>query len=138
MVGLFTNGLLATLSLAMGAVLLARGGAQRARRLDRLGGRNVVFSLVVGAMLLILGSYGRFTGSLPVDSPYARVMTVVTHMSGPRSDGRRERATADAERAVALHVATPLPLAGMRAASLYRLHEQRLAAFVGAGATVSS
>ena len=32
---------------------------------------NVVFSVVVGLLLLTLGSYGRFSGHLPANSPYA-------------------------------------------------------------------
>lgn len=32
---------------------------------------NVVFSVVVGLVLLTLGSYGRFSGHLPANSPYA-------------------------------------------------------------------
>jgi len=32
---------------------------------------NVVFSVVVGLVLLTLGSYGRFSGHLPENSPYA-------------------------------------------------------------------
>jgi hypothetical protein len=32
---------------------------------------NVVFSVVVGLVLLTLGSYGRFSGHLPTNSPYA-------------------------------------------------------------------
>jgi hypothetical protein len=32
---------------------------------------NVVFSVVVGPVLLTLGSYGRFSGHLPANSPYA-------------------------------------------------------------------
>src|SRR3712207_3167051 len=33
---------------------------------------NVVFSVVVGLVLLTLGAYGRVSGHLPADSPYAR------------------------------------------------------------------
>jgi hypothetical protein len=33
---------------------------------------NVAFSLVAGLTLLLLGAYGRLTGNLPPDSPYAR------------------------------------------------------------------
>jgi hypothetical protein len=31
---------------------------------------NVVFSIVVGLLLLTLGAYGRVSGNLPLDSPY--------------------------------------------------------------------
>lgn len=33
---------------------------------------NVVFSVVAGFLLLMLGAYGRVSGNLPPDSPYAR------------------------------------------------------------------
>jgi hypothetical protein len=32
---------------------------------------NVLFSFAVGAVLLVLGAYGRISGSLPAHSPYA-------------------------------------------------------------------
>jgi hypothetical protein len=32
---------------------------------------NVVFSVIVGVVLLVLGAYGRISGGLPTDSPYA-------------------------------------------------------------------
>ena len=32
---------------------------------------NVLFSIVVGVLLLVLGCYGRVSGNLPADSPYA-------------------------------------------------------------------
>lgn len=32
---------------------------------------NVIFSIVVGLLLLVLGAYGRISGNLPPDSPYA-------------------------------------------------------------------
>ena len=34
--------------------------------------QNVVFSVVAGLFLLMLGAYGRISGNLPPDSPYAR------------------------------------------------------------------
>ena len=72
---------------------------------------NVVFSVVAGLLLLLLGAYGRVSGNLPPDSPYAR----------PRADGvdnepesfpstpaefAAERAMRNAEIAVVNHVAT--------------------------------
>jgi Domain of unknown function (DUF4383) len=72
---------------------------------------NVVFSVVAGLVLLLLGAYGRVSGNLPPDSPYAR----------PRSDDAdsepesfpstpaefaAERAMREAEIAVVNHVAT--------------------------------
>lgn len=96
--GLSSNGLLATLSLVVAAVLL--GAALRGPRsastvmivlgvLFLLSGLlglavlrtsanllafrfgNVVFSQAVGLLLLLLGGYGRLTGNLPSNSPYA-------------------------------------------------------------------
>ncbi|HEY2220850.1 DUF4383 domain-containing protein [Actinomycetospora sp.] len=157
--GMSTNGLLATLSLLMGAALifaavrsgpvastisLVAGGLflasgmvntmvmGSAMNVLSFGLVNVLFSLVVGAVLLILGAYGRFSGALPADSPYAHVSrpvgtarTVVVH-------GDDDRALAEAERAVALHAATPEQVVGVHAASAHRTHDQRLRAFLGA------
>jgi hypothetical protein len=96
--GLSANGVLAGLSIAVAAVLIA--AALRGSRvastvmlvlgvlfllsalvnLAVLGTRanvlafqtsNVIFSVVVGLLLLTLGAYGRVSGHLPADSPYA-------------------------------------------------------------------
>ncbi|HWE88566.1 MAG TPA: DUF4383 domain-containing protein [Pseudonocardiaceae bacterium] len=95
--GMSGNGLLATLSLVVGAVLIGaglRGGPVASTTTAVLGGLfllsglvnlavlrtplnllsfrmpNVVFSLVVGVLLLMLGLYGRASGGLPPDNPY--------------------------------------------------------------------
>jgi Domain of unknown function (DUF4383) len=97
--GLSSNGLLSTLSVVVGLVLL--GAALRGPRVAStvmmvLGGlfllsalanlavldtglnvlafelRNVLFSIAVGLLLFVLGAYGRISGNLPADSPYAR------------------------------------------------------------------
>jgi hypothetical protein len=96
--GLSANGVLAGLSVVVAAVLI--GAALRGPRvastvmlvlgvlfllsalvnLAVIGTRanvlafqtsNVCFSVVVGLLLLLLGAYGRFSGGLPSDSPYA-------------------------------------------------------------------
>jgi hypothetical protein len=96
--GLSADGLLAGLSVAVAVLLI--GAAARGPRVAStvmvvlgalfllsgvvnlfvLGTRenvlafdttNVVFSVVVGLLLLMLGAYGRFSGHLPADSPYA-------------------------------------------------------------------
>jgi Domain of unknown function (DUF4383) len=96
--GLSSNGLLSALSLLVAAVLV--GAAVRGPRVAStlmmiLGGlflvsalgnmavlstrlnflafemSNVLFSIVVGLLLLVLGCYGRVSGHLPDDSPYA-------------------------------------------------------------------
>ena len=70
---------------------------------------NVVFSVVAGLVLLFLGAYGRLTGNLPPDSPYARP---VVAESDPESfpstpaEFAAERAMRDAEVALVNHVAT--------------------------------
>ena len=72
---------------------------------------NVVFSVVAGLVLLLLGAYGRVTGNLPPDSPYARPAPAGTG-DGPESfpttpaEFAAERAMREAELAVVNHVAT--------------------------------
>jgi hypothetical protein len=95
--GLSSNGLLAVISLVVGAILIvaaARGGRTAstvtvvvgaAFILSGLGNvlvlntplnllafrmSNVIFSFIAGALLLFLGAYGRYTGGLPHDNPY--------------------------------------------------------------------
>ncbi|OJY44084.1 DUF4383 domain-containing protein [Pseudonocardia sp. 73-21] len=153
--GLSTNGLLSTLSLVVGVVLVGaavRGGQVASTvsvavgtlflasgivnalvldtSLNMLAFRmaNVVFSLLVGAALLFVGAYGRFTVDLPASSPYARERTRV-ELPVHRTDGALERAMAAAERAVALHVATVDQARRVAAASAFRTAEARRAAF---------
>ncbi len=98
-VGLSSNGLLSAISLVFGGVLIVaavRGGRTASTTAVVVGALflgsgvlnvlvlatpynllsfrmpNVVFSLLAGALLLVLGAYGRFTGRLPDDSPYRR------------------------------------------------------------------
>jgi hypothetical protein len=97
--GLSSNGLLAGLSVVVGAILIGsaiRGGHTASNISIGLGGlfllsglvntvllgtslnllafraSNIAFSFVVGAILLITGAYGRIAGHLPLDSPYHR------------------------------------------------------------------
>jgi len=96
--GLSSNGLLSTISVVVGLVLI--GAAMLGPRiastvmmvlgclflLSALGNlavlrtslnllafevSNVLFSIAVGLVLLVLGAYGRVSGNLPADSPYA-------------------------------------------------------------------
>ena len=154
--GLSTNGLLATLSLIVGTLLVAasvRGGPMASTVAVGVGGlflvsgiagvlvlntplnmlafrmTNVIFSLLVGAALLFVGSYGRFTGRLPASSPYADAGAGPIAPAGYRTDGAVERALAAAERAVARHAATSDQVARVRAAARFRTHEARAAAF---------
>jgi hypothetical protein len=95
--GLATNGLLATISLIVGGILIGaalRGGRSSSTitvvvgALFLLSGlvnlalldtqfnllafrlSNVIFSFVAGMLLLFLGAYGRFSGGLAADNPY--------------------------------------------------------------------
>jgi hypothetical protein len=97
--GLSTNGLLATISVATAVVLIAgaaRGGHTASTVGIALGTlflvsgvanvffvgtamnvfafrlSNVIFSFVVGLALLFTGAYGRISSELPPDSPYFR------------------------------------------------------------------
>ena len=97
-VGLSSNGLLSTISVATAAVLIAAAvrGARIASTVMLVIGvlflvsalanlavldsslnflafrfSNVVFSVLAGLVLLLLGAYGRVSGHLPPDSPYA-------------------------------------------------------------------
>jgi hypothetical protein len=74
---------------------------------------NVVFSVVAGLVLLILGAYGRVSGHLPADSPY--YAQVGGPDAVPDTDGQpprtpaeiaAERAMRAAEVAVVQHTAT--------------------------------
>jgi hypothetical protein len=96
--GLPSNGLLSAISVVMALVLLAAAarGPRVASTVMIVAGslfllsamvnlalmetdfnilafemENVVFSVVVGLLLLVLGAYGRIGGHLPPDSPYA-------------------------------------------------------------------
>lgn len=71
---------------------------------------NVVFSVAVGVLLLVLGAYGRFTGHLPPDSPYAHPVPADDYADDlPRTprEFAAERAMRQAEVAAAQHTATP-------------------------------
>jgi hypothetical protein len=98
-IGLSTNVLLSTISVVVGLALLAGAyaGGNRAAELNTVVGvlflgsglanlivlrtswnilnfsmSNVIFSFVVGLLLLTFGLYGRVTGGLPPDNPYYR------------------------------------------------------------------
>ncbi len=152
--GMASSGLLAVVSLVVGGALVGaavRGGPAASSAsvvvgslfllsgignalvldtaMNMLGFQlsNVVFSLVVGMVLLLVGAYGRFTGSLPDDSPYAGP-SGVQHAT-VLVDAGLAAALAAAERAVAGRNATPAQTAGVLAAEGHRTHADRSRAF---------
>src|SRR3712207_5555947 len=138
--GLSSNGLLSTISVVVALVLLA--AAARSPRVVStvmivIGSlfllsalvnlavlrtsfnllafefENVVFSVVVGLLLLTLGAYGRISGHLPPDSPYAHArpgddedIDLTSDLPSTPAEVAAEQAMRDAERAVALHAGT--------------------------------
>jgi hypothetical protein len=137
--GLSSNGLLSTVSVVTAVVLIAAAarGARIASTvmivigalflvsalanlavldssLNVLAFRfsNVVFSVVAGLVLLLLGAYGRVSGHLPADSPYAHPAEdagIELNDGQPTTPAElaAERAMRDAEVAVVQKVATP-------------------------------
>ena len=73
---------------------------------------NVAFSVVAGLVLLMLGAYGRVSGNLPADSPYARERSDDVPPVSPDeypstpAEFAAERAMRDAEVAVVQHIAS--------------------------------
>ena len=153
--GMSSNGLLSTLSLVVAAVLL--GAALRGPRvastvmitlgvlflvsalvnlallrtaLNLLAFRmsNVVFSAFVGLLLLVLGAYGRITGNLPADSPYAHPRAVVAEppdLPSTPEEFAAEAAMREAEIAVVQHHATDDQKRRVQAMSLVHSREDR-------------
>ena len=135
--GLSSNGLLSALSVVVGAVLIGADllGPRVASTVMIVIGSlfllsalvnlavlrtsfnvlafemsNVLFSVVVGLVLLVLGAYGRVSGNLPPDSPYAH-----PHAGEPEEpesypstpeEFAAEAAMREAEIAVSNHVGT--------------------------------
>jgi hypothetical protein len=134
--GLSSNGLLSVLSLVVGGILI--GAALRGPRvastvmivlgvlflLSALGNMavlhtslnvlafqmsNVLFSIVVGLLLLLLGGYGRVSGHLPEDSPYAHLHTDLVEppdLAQTPEEHATDAAMREAEIAVVEHHAT--------------------------------
>ncbi|PZS40955.1 MAG: DUF4383 domain-containing protein [Pseudonocardiales bacterium] len=133
--GLASNGLLATISVVVGAVLIGaalRGGrvsstitvavgllfllsgilnlAVLDTKFNLLAFRlsNVVFSIIAGMLLLFLGAYGRFSGGLSADNPYYQRRHRDDAGSGSDHDhGDEDDRLLAAELAVAAGHATP-------------------------------
>ena len=135
--GLSSNGLLSVISLVTAAVLVAavlRGPRVTSTVMIVVGSLfllsalanlavlrtdwnflafrfpNVVFSVVAGLVLLLLGAYGRVSGNLPSDSPYARPQSdappLVDDSPSTPAEYAAERAMREAEVAVVQHTAT--------------------------------
>ena len=153
--GMSSNGLLSVLSLVVAAVLL--GAALRGPRpassvmivlgvlfllyalvnlallrtaFNLLAFRmsNVVFSVVVGLLLLVLGTYGRVTGHLPADSPYAHPHPVVIEppdLPSSPEEVAAEAAMREAEIAVVQHYATEEQQRRVEAMSAARTRDGR-------------
>lgn len=123
--GLSTNGALSVLSLCVGALLLAGmviggnvastlnmtlgilfvlSGFMNLALLDTSNNflafriQNVLFSFVVGLMLMTFGMYGRVGSALPHDNPYWRARNPG---AAEREEERRREAEATARRSVA-------------------------------------
>src|SRR5215218_3512363 len=136
--GMSSNGLLSTISVLTATVLIAAAvrGARIASTVMIVVGSlfllsalvhlavlrtsfnvlafemtNVFFSIGAGLTLLVLGTYGRVSGHLPTDSPYAQpgaasdVEPPESYPSTP-AEFAAERAMREAEIAVVNHVAT--------------------------------
>ncbi len=136
--GLSSNGLLSTVSVVTAAVLVFaafRSARTASTIMIVIGGlfllsalvnlallrtslnllafemANVIFSIVAGLVLLILGAYGRVSGNLPADSPYAQT-TVGEEDVAPEAfpstpeERAAEAAMREAEIAVVEHRAT--------------------------------
>jgi hypothetical protein len=126
--GLSSNGLLSTISLIVGGVLI--GSALRGGRISStitvavgllflLSGLvnltvldtkfnllafrlpNVIFSFIAGMLLLFLGAYGRFSGGLSVDNPYYQRR----HRDDPSSGAGEDQRDEEIDRWVAAEVA---------------------------------
>jgi hypothetical protein len=89
---------------------------------------NVVFSEVVGLLLLVLGAYGRISGNLPPDSPYAHPRALVVEpqdLPSTQEEIAAEVAMREAEIAVVQHYATEDQQRRVQAMSAVRTRDGR-------------
>jgi len=89
---------------------------------------NIVFSVLVGLLLLVLGSYGRISGGLPADNPYRGTGRAASTPEHVDRDPEVTSALAAAERAFALRHATEDQLRRLLLVHAYRSAEDRLPA----------
>lgn len=103
---------------------------------------NVGFSAVTGLFLLVLGAYGRISGHLPPDSPYARPVRqaepVTSDAPATPAEVAAERAMRDAEIAVVTHTATPEQLRRVQAMARVRTRADRRRVWLECEATSSA
>jgi len=153
--GMSSNGLLSALSLVVAAVLLGaalRGPRTASTVMIVLGAlflvsalvnlallrtafnllafrmSNVVFSVAVGVLLLLLGAYGRISGNLPANSPYAHPRELVLEppdLPASREEIAAEAAMREAEIAVVQHYATEDQRRRVQAMSRVRTRAER-------------
>ncbi len=153
--GMSSNGLLSALSLVVAAALLAaalRGPRLASTVMIALGVlfllsalvnmavlrtaynllafrmSNVVFSVVVGLLLVVLGAYGRTSGNLPADSPYAHPRAAVAEppdLPSTPEEIAAEAAMREAEIAVVQHYATEDQQRRVRAMARVHTRDER-------------
>jgi Domain of unknown function (DUF4383) len=106
---------------------------------------NVIFSFIAGALLLFLGAWGRYSGGLPDDNHYRRERhehdpepaPLPTPFDDPET-ASAARELADAERAVAQHVAPPDVVTRVQAVGAVRREEDRIREWRRLGGTAST
>ncbi len=154
--GMSSNGLLSTLSVVVALVLLAAAahGPRTASTVMLVLGplfllsagvhaivigtrlnwlafslSNVIFSVIVGLLLLLLGAYGRIGGHLPPDSPYAHPSAEADYadeLPSTAEQAAAEYAMREAEVAVVQHTASAAQYARVHAmAQLHTRAERR-------------
>jgi hypothetical protein len=102
---------------------------------------NVAFSAVVGLLLLVLGAYGRISGNLPADSPYAHPRPLLVEppdLPTSPEEVAVEAAMREAEIAVVQHHATEEQQRRVRAMSAVRTREERRQVWMRCAASHSS
>lgn len=159
--GMSTNGLLSLLSLVVAVVLLAaafRGPRTASTVMIVLGVlflasalvnlallrtswnllafrmSNVVFSDVVGLLLLLLGAYGRVTGNLPETSPYVHPHPLAEEppdLPTTPEEFAAEAGMREAEIAVVEHRATPDQARRVQAMTAARTRDGRRRIWMG-------
>lgn len=158
--GLTSNGLLSVISVVVAVVLLGAAvrGGPAASTVSLLVGvgfllsgmvhvflltspmnmlaftlPNVLFSFAVGTVLVVSGAYGRISGGLPPDSPYASgEAEPVGSSDAPHGPSGVAAAVelADAERARARHSATPEQVERLQVVDRERSSEDRRRAWL--------